>query len=448
MTYGSMAILGANPGSEALIKQLVKLGHNIVLIDEDNQALQHMQDKYDIVTILGHPSHPDVLSNLPDDCKYLIAMTLNDETNLLACQIGRSMQSLTTLACIADTHFELDPELGFHANVDYLINTNSSVFTDINHLLQQPQLFHANQVSESFVCVSIKLSEQHAYNGKTLSELPSHLPASAIIAGLFRNNEWIAYRSNIKTTADDIVLLVIDQDQLPALSQTALHKELSILGASPIGEEICQKYQDQMDITVIEKNKQTCQDLSEQLSNTTIIHADPQDQSIIKPFVCKSQTVLCASTDDENNLIYAFQAHDCGAKHLLNLISHIREGHVFESSPIEHMVLKPQIISDHILRDLLSRQHIHYFYTKPNFMQISTLMIYNDHPYVDQTIAEINLDPAIIIGCIFRDGKPMFTNKNTVISVGDQLLLYAKHHSNETNPLENAFLSYAVFFQQ
>ena len=99
------------------------------------------------------------------------------------------------------------------------------------------------------------------------------------------------------------------------------------------------------------------------------------------------------------------------------------------------MILKPQIISDHIMRNILFDQNIHYYYTRPNLLQIVILKISDNHPFSNRNIQELNLNPHMIIGCIIRDKKPLFTQKSTTLLAGDKLLIYTPHQPHNSNPV-------------
>jgi trk system potassium uptake protein TrkA len=431
----SVLIIGANASSEALIKQLLKLNFSVTLIDSDAGVLQYFDEKYDLACITGHPSHADVLTlALETNPEYLVAATTCDETNILVCQ-AISNHNIHTICCIHNSKF-LDQNKHIpNIEIDRIVLMNKSVIDEYRLLTQFPEFFHINHVSPEHIAISINLN-QHPFVGHTLNEMQPILPQGSILAGLYRNNAWVEYRKNIKLTDTDHILVIAKSDQLSSFAQSNINLNFTILGISAITESFCELNTKELNTTVIDSNLDKCQSLSEHYSDVTVIHHSPQDLNFIQPYVNKNQIILSLSQDDENNLIYAFGAIDAGAQYTFNLVNHIKDGHIFASSPIQHIINKPQIVCDHIFRDILTKKSVNHFYTKPNFMQMASIHIAQDHSFIGKSVHDLDLEENVIVGCIIRDEKLLFTSKKQVIERYDELVIYAPHALDQTNPLE------------
>ena len=82
-------ILGAGQVGAGLAKNLVKEASDITVVDTNANRLRDLQDRYDIRTVTGMASHPDVLYRAgAEDADMLIAVTDNDEVNMVACQVA------------------------------------------------------------------------------------------------------------------------------------------------------------------------------------------------------------------------------------------------------------------------------------------------------------------------------------------------------------------------
>ncbi|UTC24486.1 NAD-binding protein [Candidatus Comchoanobacter bicostacola] len=439
---GIITIFGASASCEALIEQLVQLGYQITLVDNDLSALTHFEKNYNIITIHGKPSHPEVIkSSLSDETQYLIAMTQDDETNLLTCYIAKSITAVTTITCIHDSAYLSKSENIYTHAIDYTIHINQSIIEDIKHIFIHPEFIHANYIGGGYLSASVKLTEDHPWTGISLEKMENSTPKSCVISGLYRDGVWRSFRKNTRTTEGDILLVVIHQDQLASIANQPPCTEILFLGNSTLAISCCQYFSKQNTTTLLEPNKKLCNLAASQLPKTEVIHTNPENKKTLMTMISRNQTVAALSPDDENNLVYSFQAYDTGALQTFNLINKIREGHIFESSPISHMVLKTQIISDHIMRNILSEKKVCYYYTRPNLLQLIILEILPEHPFCNQTINDLSLDPHIIIGCIIRDEKPLFTEKTTALLAGDKLLIYTPHKAHDSNPAIKALLS-------
>ena len=85
-------ILGAGQVGTSITEILSReAGGEITLVDLDAEQLHILQNRFDIRTVHGHASHPDVLREAGcEDAELILAVTNSDETNIVACQIAAS----------------------------------------------------------------------------------------------------------------------------------------------------------------------------------------------------------------------------------------------------------------------------------------------------------------------------------------------------------------------
>jgi trk system potassium uptake protein TrkA len=109
-------ILGAGQVGSNLAESLVAENNDITVIDLDATRLALLQDRFDLRTVRGHAAHPSVLKQAgAEDADMLVAVTQNDETNLVACRIASTLFNVPTrIARIRSNDF-LGLEDGFLA---------------------------------------------------------------------------------------------------------------------------------------------------------------------------------------------------------------------------------------------------------------------------------------------------------------------------------------------
>ena len=78
-----IVILGAGQVGGTVAEHLSSEQNDITLIDKDSHRLRELQDRFDIRTVRGMASHPDVMRQAgADDADMLIAVTNSDHVNL------------------------------------------------------------------------------------------------------------------------------------------------------------------------------------------------------------------------------------------------------------------------------------------------------------------------------------------------------------------------------
>lgn len=442
----NIIILGANAASESLTELLNRYGHDLTIVEKNAAPLQSIASRHDVCTVLHYPSHPKALlaANINPN-SVVIALTDSDETNFTGCHVAKSLQPVkAAIACFQKDHYLWEGNKPkYAAPFTQTVAINQSIYEDIQYMIDHPTFAHINKLSSEYYCASSTIHTEHKLYDMTLDEVKNTLPKDMIISGLYRNNEWIKYRKNIKLTKNDVLLMLIHQKQLDTLKlqeHEAKLKNILILGISHITEALCTHLKKKYTITIVEQDISLCETLASKCPDVNIINDDPQDQNVLLSNHIDKSLVIAASKDDEDNLIYSFQAHDSGAKKVFTLINKIRHGHIFEKGPINYAIIEPQIITDHIIRDLLQQKNVYRFFTKQNFIQIAELYIGPSHPYCDKTIGELKLPQGIYIGGIIRNDDAFFTTHSTKILEEDLIVCYSSHKKSKENPLERLLL--------
>ena len=106
-------ILGAGQVGSSVASNLCSEANDITVIDTDGPCLQHLQDRFDLRTVQGYASHPEVLDRAgAQDADMIIAVTNSDETNMVACQVAYTLfHTPTKIARIRENQYQTHTEL-------------------------------------------------------------------------------------------------------------------------------------------------------------------------------------------------------------------------------------------------------------------------------------------------------------------------------------------------
>ena len=85
-------ILGAGRVGRSVAESLVSDANDITIVDESSERVNLMQERFDLLGLVGNASSPSVLSSAGAmDTDLLIAVTASDETNLVACTLAAQL---------------------------------------------------------------------------------------------------------------------------------------------------------------------------------------------------------------------------------------------------------------------------------------------------------------------------------------------------------------------
>ncbi|MYE84231.1 MAG: hypothetical protein F4X36_20770 [Gammaproteobacteria bacterium] len=193
----NILILGAGQVGGTLAEHLASEAFDITLVDIDGARLRDLRDRLDIRTVHGYASRPDVLRDAgAGDADMLIAVTPNDEVNMVACQVCYSMfRTPTKIARIrADSYHS---RTGFftqeHMPIDVLINPEHVVTEQIRELLEHPGALQVLDFADGRVkLVAVKATHDSPLVGQDLRFLRKRMPkVDSRVAAIFRRGRAI-----------------------------------------------------------------------------------------------------------------------------------------------------------------------------------------------------------------------------------------------------------------
>lgn len=92
-----IVMLGAGQVGGSVAHILASEANDVTVVDANAERLQALQDRLDIRTVCGHAAHPGVLEQAGTaDADMLIALTDNDEVNMIACQVAHTLFNTPT----------------------------------------------------------------------------------------------------------------------------------------------------------------------------------------------------------------------------------------------------------------------------------------------------------------------------------------------------------------
>ncbi len=110
---------GASPTATMAARQLIKQGHDIVIIELDKEKIDKLSEELDCSFLHGDAGKPAILSQVdPKNCDFLFCLTDNDQANIITSLLGRSMGFHRTITSIQDEDLvTLCDELGLEDTI-------------------------------------------------------------------------------------------------------------------------------------------------------------------------------------------------------------------------------------------------------------------------------------------------------------------------------------------
>ena len=452
-------ILGAGQVGGTLAENLARESNDITVVDKNPAHLAELGERLDIRTVHGFASYPEVLRRAgADDAEMVIAVTDSDETNMLACKVAYTLfQTPTKIARVRSQEYLQDGKLFEQdaLSVDLHISPEQLVTDYIHRLIEYPGSL---QVVD-FANGRVRLVGVKAYYGgplvsRQLKELPQHLPdIEARVAAIYRRGRPIIPEGDTIIEAEDEVFFIAASEHIRRImselrKQDKPVKRVMLAGGGNIGLRLAKALEAQMQVKIIERNRDRTTFLSEQLSRSIVLCGDAANEQLLLEENIEDVDVFCAITnDDEANILSAMLAKRLGARKALSLINRLSYVDLVEGGAID-IAISPQqstvsALLAHVRRGDVVRVHS----LRRGAAEAIEAVAHGDRKsskVVGRRIEEIKLPPGSTIGAVVRGDEVIIAHHDTVIQADDHVILFLvdKKHTRDVERLFQVGVSF------
>ena len=218
----NIIICGAGKVGFSISKQLSSQGHSVTVIDQSSEDIKKINDTQDAKGIVGRATLPTVLENAgAENTDMIIAVTRNDETNMVVCQLASSLFNIQKKIARIRTKDFLEGKWNKLYNksnipIDVIISPEREVAKSLFRRLEAPGAldnvpFAGNKVK----MLEIAIEKSCPIINMQLKKLTEKFPNfKANIVGLVRKEKFKFLKKEDKIMEGDNVYVVVNSDQL------------------------------------------------------------------------------------------------------------------------------------------------------------------------------------------------------------------------------------------
>jgi len=316
----NIIICGAGRVGFTIAKILSEQGHSITVIDQSSEDIQKIDDILDVKSIVGKGTYPSILEKANAmDADMIIAVTRNDEINMLICQIAFSIFNVQKKIARIRSQDYLNPKFTKVYNkenlpIDVIISPEIEIAKSLQRKLEAPgSLDNVPFANNKIRLLEILIDANCPIKDIKLNELTKKYPKlNSNIMGVIRGDKFILLKKTDVMLKDDKAYVVINASQmnetLTAFGHTEkISNKILIIGGGNIGFNLAKNLEESFDsarVKIIEKDKERAELIASQLNNTIVINGDALDEEVLlEANLEEVQTVLALTNDDEDNLM-------------------------------------------------------------------------------------------------------------------------------------------------
>jgi trk system potassium uptake protein TrkA len=441
----NILILGAGQVGASLTEVLAKQNNSVTVVDLSSAKLQELQDRFDIRTIHGSASDPDILLQAGlEDTEILIATTQNDDTNILACHFAHILHKTPTkIARIRSNSYLNHQELFDRSKnedaipIDVLISPETLVKDHIMQLIEYPGALQVVDFADAKVrIVAIRSKAGSLLIGKQIREIKHHLPKGieTRIVAIYRHGEILMPTGNVVIMEGDEVFFMAVPENIPHIvhelrrDKTKPSRKIMIAGGGNIGFSLAKELEKQHQVKIIDREISRARFIAETLDVAIIIHGNVADKSLLIEENIDEIDLFIAITDsDEANIISGMLAKKLGVKRVISLVNNQSYLDLIQSNSIDIAISANQITTSHLLHYMREEDAVKVSTLRRGAAEAMEVIVHgseNSSKIIGKKIGEINWPIDITIGCVIRDEKVMIAYRDIVIEAEDHIVLF------------------------
>jgi trk system potassium uptake protein TrkA len=456
-----VVICGAGQVGFGIAERLAAEKNDVSVIDTSPQLIQSISDKLEVRGFVGNGAHPDVLARAgAEDADMLIAVTLHDEVNMVACQVAHSLFSVPTKIARVRAQAYLEPHWSDlfsreHMPIDVIISPEREVAETVLRRLALPGAVETMSFADGEVTIAgIFCDDDCPVVDTPLRQLTELFPdLKAVVIGVRRDGKLFAPKSGDALMVGDIAYVAAECRQIGRTLGIFGKEEVPatrvvVAGGGNIGIYVARAIEERLPhatLKLIESDRARAVAIADNLKRGIVLNGSALDENILtEAGIAETETLVAITNDEKVNVLACVMARSLGCTRGLALVNsssyvtladtleidaHVNPKSVTVSKILQH-VRRGRIRSVHALEG-----------GKGEMIEAEAL---ETSPLVGSPLKDLDLLQGMRIGAIYRKGKVILPRGDTVIQARDRVVLFAE--ADRVRRVEQLFRVSLEFF--
>jgi len=432
-------IVGGGSVGGAICAQLVGEGHDITVVDTDYGVLSELSAACDVFGVVGNGADVAVLRKAgADKTDLLVAVTSEDEINILCCAAAKKLGTGHTIARVRNPEYgELMQLMKQEMNLSLTINPELSVAKEIYRLIRFPYAAKIDTFCRGRVeLAEFTVNEDSPLCGVTLYDLRNKLNIRFLVCCVLRDGVAHIPSGYFMMQAGDVICVTAPEEEIIRFFRTIGAykrpvKDILIVGGGRITYylEGLLKH-GKIHSTVIEKNKVLCRELVENFDCTVVCENGIKQDVLLSEGLEKTDAFLALSEEDEENAIVSMYAKTKHVHKVVTLIGAMSYIDLFREAGLESIVSPQAVTTVNILRYVRSMANVRgseiesLHRLMENHVEALEFLIKGDiEGFTNVSLKDMKLKSGVLLACIVHGDKVIIPSGNDMVQRGDTVIV-------------------------
>jgi len=435
-------VFGAGEVGVHIADRLSREGHDVALIDRDAQRISQAEERLDVQFIVGRGTSPTVLEQAGiNKAGLLVAVTNNDEANLISALMGKQAGVETTIVRLqADALRGTEgSRLRKSMGVDHVIDPDFETAQEIFELLNFPgatEIFP--MVGGEVMMIGARLTADAPMVGQTLNELARQFEPhwDFLVGAVTRKGKTIIARQDLRLEPDDLLRIVSNQRgrrQLLGLLglQTRTPRRVMLLGGGHTGRILAERLQERgAFVTIVERKLERARELAERLEHCVVLEGEITDPELLAAEEIGRQDVVIALTgEDDANILACLFAKSAGASETVAVVHRLALLSLVHEAGIDVAISPRTAIANAVLRFVRGSDIAAVTTFLEGDAEVLELTVSEGSLAEGAVISELPVPKDVLVGAFVRDGNAEIARGRTKLRDQDRVVIFTKPDS-------------------
>ena len=451
----NIIICGAGRVGFTIAKLLREQNHSITVIDQSGEDIQKINDTLDVKGIVGKATYPSILEKADgSNADMIIAVTRNDEINMLICQIAYTVFKIPKKIARIRSQDYLNPKFSKvyskdNLPIDVIISPEIEIAKSIQRKLEAPGAQDNIPFADNKIrLLEINVDKDCPLINIKLNELTKKFPKlEAHILGVIRKEKFIILKKTDVIEENDKAYVIINSLQMQQTLLAFGHNEkisnkILIIGGGNIGFNLAKNIENSFEdarIKIIEKNKDRAEYIAKELNNSIIINGNGLEEDVLtEANLNEIETVLALTNDDEDNLMVSVLVEKFSKnKRTMALVNKPNYSLLQSSLKIDDLIDPRMSTVSSILKHVHKGTIENAYSILNGEYEVIEAEIIETSELINKELKNSNLPDEIRIGAILRGEEIIIPRSNFIFQKKDIVVFLAK--INQLPLVENMF---------
>lgn len=435
-------ICGAGQVGYGIAEVLSQEGNDVSVIDTSASLISAITQTLDVRGYVGHGAHPDVLKQAgADEAEMIIAVTLYDEINMVACQVAHSLFNVPTKIARIRSQSYLQSHYSDlfsrdHIPIDVTISPEVEVGRTVLQRISFPGANDIVRFADGAVAMlAIECMEDCPVIATPLRQLSQLFPdLQATVTGIYRNGRLSITESGDQLEVGDIAYVVCGKEHIRRTLGLFGHEEreahrIVIAGGGNIGYYVANAIENsavKTKVKIIEADRERATRVSDLLRSTIVLNGSALDHGILNQADIQNADLMISLTNnDQTNILGAAMAKNLGCGSNLALINNPTYYEFTKVMGIDAHVNPRAVTISRVLQHVRKGRIRSVYSVQKGAAEMVEGEALDTSSLVGKPLRELDLPPGVRIGAIYRDKTVIKPDGAAVIKSKDRVVLFA-----------------------